>query len=97
MRVYIIDSNNADIDFVGPSEFTNGGNGLAVRPLDGTILNTPIDANGLVILNRNTRAGSVIPASVDNLPRRWALWISNPTMCYMEYKNHLEFVWPNWW
>lgn len=52
----------------GPSGFSNGGNGLAVRPSYGTILNTPIDANGLVILNRNTGAGSVIPASVDNLP-----------------------------
>lgn len=66
--LYIINPDNADVNFVGPSGFTDGGNGLAVRPTDGRIFNTPIDANGLVILNRNTGAGTVIPASVGNVP-----------------------------
>lgn len=66
--LYIIDPDNADVNFIGPSGFLDGGNGMAVRPSDGTIFHTPADADGLVILNRNTGAGTVIPASMGNVP-----------------------------
>ena len=68
--LYIINPDNADVNFVGPSGFTDGGNGLAVRPSDGTIFHTPKDADGLVILNRMTGAGTVIPASMGNVPQK---------------------------
>lgn len=66
--LYIINPNNADVDFVGPSGFEDGGNGMAVRPTDGTIFHVPNDANGgLVILNRNTGQGTIIPGSQGNV------------------------------
>ncbi len=68
--LYIINPNNADVTFVGPSGFQDGGNGMAVRPSDGTIFHTPNDADGLVILNRMTGAGTVIPASIGNVPQK---------------------------
>lgn len=68
--LYIINPNNADVNFIGPSGFFDGGNGMAVRPTDGTIFHTPNDANGgLVILNRNTGQGTIIPGSEGNVPQ----------------------------
>lgn len=64
----LINPNNADVNFIGPSGFEDGGNALAVRRTDSTIFGTPIDADGLITLNRNTGAGTVIPASAGNVP-----------------------------
>jgi hypothetical protein len=67
--LYIINPNNANVNFIGPSGFQDGGNGMAVRPSDGTIFHVPNDANGgLVILNRNTGQGTIIPGSEGNVP-----------------------------
>ncbi len=63
----LINPNNADVTVIGPSGFEDGGNALAVRS-NGTIFGTPIDADGLIRLNRNTGAGTVIPASIGNVP-----------------------------
>lgn len=66
--LHIINPDNADVSFIGPSGFTDGGNGLAVEPSTATIFGTPIDANGLITLNRATGVGTVIPASIGNVP-----------------------------
>jgi len=63
----LINPNNADVTIIGPSGFDDGGNALAVRS-NGTIFGTPIDANGLITLNRFTGAGTVIPVSIGNVP-----------------------------
>ncbi|HML96542.1 MAG TPA: IPTL-CTERM sorting domain-containing protein [Thermodesulfobacteriota bacterium] len=66
--LHLINPDNGVATLIGPSGFTDGGNGLAVRPGTSTIFGTPIDATGLVILNRITGAGTVIPPSVGNVP-----------------------------
>ncbi|GJM16665.1 MAG: hypothetical protein DHS20C13_19920 [Thermodesulfobacteriota bacterium] len=77
--LYIINPNNADVNFVGPSGFEDGGNGMAVRPSDGTIFHVPNDANGgLVILNRNTGQGTIIPGSEGNVPLKIGALDFNP-------------------
>ena len=77
--LYIINPDSADVNFVGPSGFFDGGNGMAVRPTDGTIFHVPNDANGgLVILNRNTGQGTIIPGSEGNVPLKIGALDFNP-------------------
>ncbi|MCA9808893.1 MAG: IPTL-CTERM sorting domain-containing protein [Candidatus Dadabacteria bacterium] len=66
--LHIINPDNGFAFSIGPSGFENGGNGLAIQPGTSNIFGTPIDATGLVILNRITGAGTIIPASVGNVP-----------------------------
>jgi hypothetical protein len=67
--LHLIDPDNAVATLIGPSGFFDGGNGLAIeRKIRGTIYGTPIDAHGLITLNPNTGAGTVIPASIGNVP-----------------------------
>lgn len=77
--LYVINPNNADVTFIGPSGFRDGGNGMAVRPTDGTIFHVPNDAEGgLVILNRNTGLGTIIPGSEGNIPLKIGALDFNP-------------------
>ena len=64
--LFLINPANANVIFIGPSGFFGGGNGLAVQSDTGTIFGTPFDADGLITINRNTGAGTVIPASIGN-------------------------------
>ncbi len=64
--LFLINPNRANVIFIGPSGFFGGGNGLAVQPDTGTIFGTPFDADGLITINPNTGAGTVIPASIGN-------------------------------
>ena len=76
--LWLINPDNANATSVGPSGFTSGGNGLAIRPGTSTIFGTPIDANGLITLNPVSGAGTVIPASVGNVPNRINAMDFNP-------------------
>jgi hypothetical protein len=66
--LHLINPDDAVASLVGPSGFDDGGNGLAVEPITATIYGTPIDANGLITLDPNTGEGTVIPASIGNVP-----------------------------
>ena len=68
--LFLINPDNADATFIGPSGFNGGGNGLAIRPGTSDIFGTPIDASGLITLDPITGTGTVIPASVGNVPNR---------------------------
>jgi exosortase sorting signal-containing protein len=91
--LYVINQNNAQVAFVGPSGFTDGGNGLAVDP-SGTIFGTPIDADGLITLNRSTGAGTVIPESVGNVPNAINAMDFNPEngVLYGSFKDFDDII-----
>ncbi len=91
--LYVINQNNAQVAFVGPSGFNDGGNGLAVDP-SGTIFGTPIDADGLITLNRSTGAGTVIPESVGNVPNAINAMDFNPEngVLYGSFKDFDDII-----
>ncbi|MGE0368559.1 MAG: IPTL-CTERM sorting domain-containing protein [Candidatus Dadabacteria bacterium] len=64
----LINPDNAVATPIGSSGFGDGGNGLAIDPRTSIFYATPIDAHGLVILNPDTGAGTVIPSTVGNVP-----------------------------
>ena len=76
--LFMINPDNADATSIGPSGFNGGGNGLAILPGTSDIFATPIDASGLVTLDPATGAGTVIPASVGNVPNRINAMDFNP-------------------
>ncbi|MBX7149987.1 hypothetical protein K1X84_00005, partial [bacterium] len=53
---------------IGLSGFEGGGNGLAIDPNTGRIFAKPDDANGLVELDPETGAGTIIPGTAGNVP-----------------------------
>ena len=63
-----IDPNTGSGTAIGISGFGDGGNGLAYHAASDRMFATPIDANGLVLMNKSTGLGTVIPASAGNVP-----------------------------
>lgn len=66
--LWIINKLNGFGTPVGPSGFTDGGNGLAIDPNTGRLFAKPNDANGLVELDPETGAGTIISGTAGNLP-----------------------------
>jgi hypothetical protein len=65
---YRINTTTAAGTVIGPSGYSGGGNGIAIKRTTGIIFATPFDTESLVILNSLTGAGADVPGSVGNVP-----------------------------